>query len=70
MQIRTLAAALNGLIVLMLYLSAWGTPSWTVAGIEIALAAGASLSTWYALKRANTPGWMMRLDRRRLKARA
>ncbi|HXV25723.1 MAG TPA: hypothetical protein VED46_15885 [Alphaproteobacteria bacterium] len=69
MQARTLAAAFNGIIVLLLYLSAWGASSWTVAAIEIALAAGASLSTWYALKRATTPAWLTRLAPRRPKVR-
>jgi hypothetical protein len=70
MQTRTLAAAFNGIIVLLLYISAWGVPSWTVAMIEIALATGASLSTWYALKRATTPAWLTRLAPKRAKARA
>lgn len=70
MQARTLAAAFNGIIVLLLYISAWGVPSWTIAMIEIGLATSAALSTWYALKRATAPAWLMRLAARRTKARA
>ena len=40
MQTRTVVAALNGLTVLLLYVSAWGAPTCTVALIETALAAG------------------------------
>ena len=50
MQIRTVAAAVNGALVLGLYIAAWGAPSLTIAGLEILLAAGAAVSTWHALK--------------------
>ena len=49
MQMRTVAAALNGSLVLTLYLAAWGAPSLTIAGLELALAIGAGVATWYAL---------------------
>ena len=49
MQIRTVAAITNGSLVLALYLAAWGAPSLTIAGLELALAAGAAAATWYAL---------------------
>lgn len=65
MRTRTVAAALNGLTVLLLYVSAWGAPTCTVALIETALAAGAAASTWYALRRARTPAWLSRLNVRR-----
>jgi hypothetical protein len=63
MQIRTVAAAVNGTIVLLLYVSAWGAPTAAVAALEIGLAAGAAVSTWYALRRAKTPSWLMELMR-------
>ncbi len=49
MQIRTVAAAINGSLVLSLYVVAWGAPSLTIAGLELALAAGAMVATWYVL---------------------
>ena len=70
MQIRTIAAALNGTIVLALYVAAWGAPSFTVALIEVGLALGAAFSTWYALRRASAPAWMLQLLSRGTKARA
>jgi hypothetical protein len=54
MQIRTLAAVFNGSLVLAVYVAAWDAPTWTIAGLEIALALGAAVSTWYALRRATT----------------
>ena len=54
MQIRTIAAALNGMLVLLLYVAAWGIPSFAVAALELGLATGAAVSTWYALRRAGT----------------
>jgi hypothetical protein len=68
MQTRTVAAALNGLTVLLLYVAAWGAPTFTVALIEIALAAGAAASTWYALRRARTPAWLSGLNFTRARA--
>ena len=58
MQIRAFAAAVNGALVLLLYVAAWGVPSSTIALLEVALAATAALSTWYALRKASTPLWM------------
>jgi hypothetical protein len=55
MQMRTVAAALNGSLVLALYIVAWGAPSAAIAGLEAVLATGAAISTWYALKNLRTP---------------
>jgi hypothetical protein len=49
MQIPTIAAAVNGLLVLAVYLAAWEAPSLTMAVLEVGLAAGAAISTWYAI---------------------
>jgi hypothetical protein len=49
MLIRTIAAALNGSFVLVLYLAAWGAPSAIIAGLELTFALGAAIATWYAL---------------------
>lgn len=49
-RIRLLAALTNGTLVLGLYTAAWGTPTVAIALLELTLAAGASLSTWYALR--------------------
>ena len=49
MQIRTVVALTNGSLVLALYLVAWGAPSLTIAGLELALSMGAAVATWYAL---------------------
>ena len=68
MQIRTVAAAANGTMVLLLYVSAWGAPTAAVAAVEIGLAAGAAVSTWYALRRAKTPAWLMELMRPKARA--
>ena len=37
MQVRNIATAANGLLVLALYLTVWGAPSLTIALVEIAL---------------------------------
>jgi hypothetical protein len=50
-RIRLLAALTNGTLVFGLYTAAWGTPSLGIAFLELTLAAGAGLSTWYALRR-------------------
>lgn len=50
MQVRNIATAANGLLVLALYLTVWGAPSLTIALVEIVLAAGAAAATWYVLK--------------------
>jgi len=55
MEMRIVAATLNGSLVMAMYLLAWGTPSLSVAGLELVLAAGAAVSTWYALCRLRTP---------------
>ena len=61
MQIRTLAAMLNGGLVLAMHGTTFGAPSWTIAGLEIVLATGAAACTWYALRQATTrialPSW-------------
>ena len=49
-RIRLMAAFTNGSLVLGLYVAAWGTPSAAIALLELTLAAGAALSTWYALR--------------------
>ena len=54
MEMRTVAATLNGSVVMAMYLLAWGTPSPSIAGLELILAAGAAVSTWYALGRLPT----------------
>ncbi|HSD34625.1 MAG TPA: hypothetical protein VLE26_04335 [Alphaproteobacteria bacterium] len=61
MEIRTIAAVLNGNLVFALYLAAWGTPTVSIAAVEIALALGAGASTFYALRRLPTPRWLARL---------
>ena len=58
---RTVAAALNGSLVLAIYFAAWGVPSGVVGVIELVLAAGAMVSTWYALKKVQTPPFAQRL---------
>ena len=58
MQLRNIATAANGFLVLALYLTVWGAPSFTIAVIEIVLAAGAAASTWYALKTLRGPVWL------------
>ena len=60
MQIRTVAAAVNGSLVLGLYFAGWGAPSATIAGLEVTLAIGAAIATWYALKNSGTPVWVSR----------
>jgi hypothetical protein len=62
MQIRTVAAALNGGLVLALYLAAWGAPSLTIAGFELALSVGAAVATWYALN-LRRPNLLLALGR-------
>ena len=49
-RIRLLAATGNGALVLALYIGAWGTPALEIAFLEVALAVGAAMSTWYALR--------------------
>ena len=49
-RIRLLAAIGNGALVLALYMGAWGAPAIDIAILEVALAAGATVSTWYALR--------------------
>ena len=51
MQIRGLIAILNGALVLMLNVGAWGAPSFTIASLEAAFAVAAVLATWFALRR-------------------
>jgi len=70
MQIRTIAAALNGMLVLLLYVAAWGIPSFAVAALEVGLSAGAAVSTWYALRCVSTRAVMPHLTSGRAKARA
>jgi hypothetical protein len=61
MEIRTIAAVLNGNLVFALYVAAWGAPTVSIAAVEIALALGAGASTFYALRRLPTPRWLARL---------
>ena len=61
MQIRTVAAITNGSLVLALYLGSWGAPSVTIAGLELALAAGAAVATWYALDLRRRPSRLLTL---------
>jgi hypothetical protein len=49
-RIRLMAAFINASLVLGLYTTAWGSPTPSVAVLELALAAGAGVSTWYALR--------------------
>jgi len=49
-RIRLIAALANGGLVLALYLTAWGAPVPEIAILELTLAAGAAISTWYALR--------------------
>ena len=59
MQVRNIATAANGLLVLALYLTVWGAPRLTIALVEIVLAAGAAAATWYALKTPlSGPTWL------------
>lgn len=52
-RIRLLAALTNGALVLALYMAAWGAPALQLVMLELTLAAGASISTWYALRGLN-----------------
>jgi hypothetical protein len=61
MQIRTVAATVNGSFVMALYLAAWGAPSVTIAGLELALATGAAVATWYALDLRRQPSRLLTL---------
>jgi len=49
-RIRLIAAMTNGVLVLALYMIAWGTPALNIAMLELGLAVGAGVSTWYALR--------------------
>jgi hypothetical protein len=49
-RIRLIAALTNASLVLGLYTTAWGAPTSGIAVLELALAAGAGISTWYALR--------------------
>jgi hypothetical protein len=49
-RIRLIAALTNSVLVLTLYSIAWGTPTFDIAMLELSLAAGAGVSTWYALR--------------------
>ena len=61
MEMRTAAAILNGSLVMAMYLLAWGTPSPSIAGLELVLAAGAAVSTGYALRSLRSPVHVQRL---------
>lgn len=63
MLIRAIAATVNGALVLVLYIAAWGVPSSDVGLLEVGLAVAAGLSTWYALKKLE--GTVIRLPARR-----
>jgi hypothetical protein len=64
MQIRLIAAALNGTLVLIVYVAGWGVANFPTALLEVALAVAAALATWYALRKAG-PKWMIPLKARR-----
>ena len=49
-RIRLFAALTNSALVLTLYILAWGTPAIDIAMLEVTLAVGAGVSTWYALR--------------------
>ena len=49
MFIRSTAAAINGILVLSLYLAAFGVPSPMVGLLEAVLAQAAAVATWFAL---------------------
>ena len=49
MLIRSAAAAVNGLLVLSLYLAAFGVPSPVIGLLEVVLAQAAAVATWFAL---------------------
>lgn len=49
-RIRLIAALANGGLVLALYITAWGAPVPEIVILELTLAAGATVSTWYALR--------------------
>ena len=49
-RIRLIASLANGGLVLALYMTAWGAPAPEIAILELTLAAGAAVSTWYALR--------------------
>jgi len=49
-RIRLIAALTNGVLVLTLYTVAWGTPALDIVMLELGLAVGAGVSTWYALR--------------------
>ena len=49
-RIRLIAALTNSVLVLTLYMIAWGTPALNIAVLELSLAVGAGISTWYALR--------------------
>lgn len=51
MLMRITAAVLNGMLVLALYVGAWGVQSFTMARLEVALSVAAALATWYALRK-------------------
>jgi hypothetical protein len=52
-RIRLLAALANGGLVFSLYMVAWGAPAPEIAMLEVTLAVGAAVSTWYALRGLN-----------------
>lgn len=58
MLMRTTAAVLNGILVLALYISAWGVHTFSMALLMVGLAVAAALATWYALKSVGRPSWM------------
>ncbi len=51
-RVRLLAAFTHGGLVFSLYMIAWGAPAPEIAMLEVTLAVGAAVSTWYALR-----GW-------------
>ena len=49
MLIRSIAAAVNGILVLSLYLAAFGVPHPMIGLLEAVLAQAAAVATWFAL---------------------
>ena len=49
-RVRFIAALTNSALVMALYMIAWGAPALDIAMLELTLAVGAGISTWYALR--------------------
>jgi hypothetical protein len=64
MLMRLTAAVLNGTLVLVLYVSAWGVHTYPMALLMVGLAVAAALAT-YALNCVGRPKWITGLWARR-----